>query len=71
LQEADGKPVKSLEGEKLTFQGGETRVVKAASKVYNLHFWSWGYGYLYTVQTILKDNKNKVFDEVSTRTGFR
>lgn len=49
----------------------ETKIVKAASKVDNLHFWSWGYGYLYTVQTILKDNKNQVFDEVSTRTGFR
>ena len=71
LLDADGKRVKSFEGEKVTLQGGETRVVKAASKVNNLHFWSWGYGYLYTVQTILKDNKNQVFDEVSTRTGFR
>ena len=71
LLDADGKQVKSFEGEKVTLQGGETRVVKAASKVNNLHFWSWGYGYLYTVQTILKDNKNQVFDEVSTRTGFR
>ena len=71
LLDADGKQVKSFEGEKVTLQGGETKIVKAASKVDNLHFWSWGYGYLYTVQTILKDNKNQVFDEVSTRTGFR
>lgn len=28
-------------------------------------------GIFILVQTILKDNKNQVFDEVSTRTGFR
>ena len=71
LLDADGKQVKSFEGEKVTLQGGETRVVKAASKVNNLHFWSWGYGYLYTVKTALKDDNNQIFDEVSTRTGFR
>ena len=71
LLDADGKQVKSFEGEKVTLQGGETRVVKAASKVNNLHFWSWGYGYLYTVKTALKDSNNRIFDEVSTRTGFR
>ena len=32
---------------------------------------SWGYGYLYTVNTALLDDKGKVFDEVVTRTGFR
>ena len=67
LLDADGKQVKSFEGEKVTLQGGETRVVKAASKVNNLHFWSWGYGYLYTVQTILKDNKNQVLVQVSAK----
>ena len=31
MLDADGKQVKSFEGEKVTLQGGETRVVKAAS----------------------------------------
>lgn len=71
VSDADGKQVKSFEGEKVTLKAGETKTVKAASKVGNLHFWSWGYGYLYTVKTILKDSQNQVFDEVDTRTGFR
>ena len=37
----------------------------------NLHFWSWGYGYLYTVKTKLVNADNEVVDEVNTRTGFR
>lgn len=36
----------------------------------NLHFWSWGYGYLYNVYTVLKVEGNPV-DVVKTRTGFR
>lgn len=69
--DADGKEVKSFEGEKVTLKAGETKTVKAASKVSGLHFWSWGYGYLYTVKTILKDDSNRAFDVVATRTGFR
>ena len=50
---------------------GETKIIKASTPIDNLHFWSWGYGYLYTVKTALKDENNQIFDEVSTRTGFR
>lgn len=71
LFDADGKQVKSFAGETVTLKAGETKIVKAASQVGNLHFWSWGYGYLYTVKTLLKDHKNQVFDEAITRTGFR
>lgn len=49
---------------------GETATLKAAAEVENLHFWSWGYGYLYTIKTSLWVDNKKV-DEVSTRTGFR
>ena len=52
-------------------KAGETKTVKASATLHNLHFWSWGYGYLYTVKTALKDDNNQIFDEVSTRTGFR
>ena len=58
-------------GDKVTLKAGETKTVKASAPVGGLHFWSWGYGYLYTVKTALKDSNNRIFDEVSTRTGFR
>ena len=44
--------------------------MKAVGQVGNLHFWSWGYGYLYDVKTMLV-NGSRVIDEVNTRTGFR
>lgn len=39
--------------------------------VSGLHFWSWGYGYLYTVKTLLKADDGSRIDDVITRTGFR
>lgn len=69
--DADGKPMKTFQGDKVTLKAGETKTVKASAVINNLHFWSWGYGYLYTVKTALKDDNNQIFDEVSTRTGFR
>lgn len=49
---------------------GETITLKASEKLENIHFWSWGYGYLYTVKTRLIVD-DKVIDEVITKTGFR
>ncbi|MEY8685175.1 sugar-binding domain-containing protein [Bacteroides sp. AN502(2024)] len=69
--DADGKRLKTFQGDNVTLQAGETKTVKASAIIHNLHFWSWGYGYLYTVKTALKDDNNQIFDEVSTRTGFR
>ena len=69
--DADGKRLKTFQGDKVTLKAGETKTVKASAIINNLHFWSWGYGYLYTVKTALKDDNNQIFDEVSTRTGFR
>ena len=71
ILDADGKLMKTFQGDKVTLKAGETKTVKASATLHNLHFWSWGYGYLYTVKTALKDDNNQVFDEVSTRTGFR
>lgn len=71
ILDADGKEIKNYEGESITLKAGETKIIKAVSDVDNLHFWSWGYGYLYTVKTRLTDENNRVFDEVKTRTGFR
>ena len=66
----DGKEVAHFNGEHITMQPGETRTVRIQQSVNNLHFWSWGYGYLYMVETgLLVDGKT--VDLVATRTGFR
>ena len=70
VKDADGKEVARFYGASELLSSGETIVVKAAQQVENLHFWSWGYGYLYTVETSLIENA-KEFDTVVTRTGFR
>ncbi len=55
---------------------GKTYTFKISVPVSGLHFWSWGYGYLYKVTTYLKevttDGDMIVYDDpVVTRTGFR
>ena len=68
--DADGKEVAQFRGNPVTMQSGETRIVEAHQAVSGLHFWSWGYGYLYTVKTALVVDGSAV-DKVTTRTGFR
>lgn len=70
LFDRDGKLVKSFCGEEKKINPGEKIVLSAESEVEGLHFWSWGYGYLYTVKTALCIEGKKT-DEVITRTGFR
>ena len=67
---ADGKEVAHFNGERITMQPGETRTVSIQQPVEGLHFWSWGYGYLYTVKTYLSSG-SVCYDSVITRTGFR
>lgn len=66
----DKKLIGTFSGKPTTIKPNETLTVKAAAEFENLHFWSWGYGYLYDVKTKLIVD-NKVIDEVITRTGFR
>lgn len=70
LFDMENKKVAEFSGEKTKIAPGETKIIKASQQVQSLHFWSWGYGYLYTVKTILKVD-GKVIDEVQTKTGFR
>ena len=69
--DADGREVAHFNGERITMQPGETRTVSIQQQVEGLHFWSWGYGYLYTVKTLLKADDGSKIDDVVTRTGFR
>lgn len=71
VTDADGKKVKTFTGDKVTIQPGKTETLTASSKLDKLNFWSWGYGYLYDVDTELIDDSGKSIDKVTTRTGFR
>ena len=70
MMDADGREVACFNGETVTMQPGETRTVTAQQTVEGLHFWSWGYGYLYMVETGLVVD-GETADRVATRTGFR
>lgn len=70
VRDPEGKMKVSTMSPIVTLQPGETRILKAANTAHDLRFWSWGYGYLYTVETCLIEN-NRDFDSVITRTGFR
>jgi beta-galactosidase len=70
LRDVDGKPAGAFDGPAVTLAPGETRTVSAQASLKGLHFWSWGYGYLYTVTTELVEDGATV-DSVVTRTGFR
>ena len=68
-----------IPGESVTLQPGEMRTVHIKRELEGLHFWSWGYGYLYTVKTFLAEGESSSTpvslgsqnDGVITRTGFR
>lgn len=70
LFDREGQLVRQFEGERMQLKAGEKRTLKASAEVTGLHFWSWGYGYLYTVKSSLWVD-GKLLDEVKTRTGFR
>jgi beta-galactosidase/beta-glucuronidase len=70
ISEQNGKLVKAFAGDQITLAPGEIKLVKASSPVTGLNFWSWGYGYLYDVKTVLEIN-SKPADAVITKTGFR
>ncbi len=70
IEDAAGKAIKTIAGGRYTLAPGETKTVSAAARVAGLNFWSWGYGYLYNVYTILQVDGRAV-DVVKTRTGFR
>lgn len=65
-----GKTVATMDGGKFTVSAGQTQTLSAAGIITGLNFWSWGYGYLYDVQTTLSLD-DQVVDTVTTHTGFR
>jgi beta-galactosidase len=70
IRDREGRQVARFAAPARTLGPGATGTVKAEARVDKLHFWSWGYGYLYDVVTTLKVDGRAV-DSVRTRTGFR
>ena len=66
----DGTTVASFTSGPFSIEAGDTRTVSAEETVGGLHFWSWGYGYLYDIHTYLR-YKGKNHDRQTTVTGFR
>lgn len=70
ITELDGKPVASATSEPATLEPNTMKTLAIRTAARDLHFWSWGYGYLYNVRTtVILDGK--ATDSVTTRTGFR
>lgn len=70
LRNRDGRTVRQFMSKPVMLAAGETGAVSASAECSGLQFWSWGFGYLYTVETSLLIN-GKETDKVSTVTGFR
>ena len=70
VEDLDGKVIATFGSEPVIIKKGATVTLSAEAPLADLHFWSWGYGYLYKVRTRLVVDGN-VVDEVTTRTGFR
>ena len=66
----DGHSIATYRSDKQCVAAGTTTTLTASKHIDGLHFWSWGYGYLYTIKTRLIIG-GKCTDEVTTRTGFR
>jgi beta-galactosidase len=70
IEDMSGKVLRTIDGGRHTLAPGKTETLSASAQVDGLNFWSWGYGYLYNVYTILKVDGRPV-DLLKTRTGFR
>jgi len=70
IRDPDGERVAEFERGERSVPPGATRTLNASAKVDDLNFWSWGYGYLYDVETRLTVD-GEVVDAVTTTTGFR
>ncbi|MCM1449019.1 MAG: DUF4982 domain-containing protein [Clostridiales bacterium] len=70
IKDNDGNEIASFKGHPAAIAPGATETLAASATVGDLHFWSWGYGYLYKVTTALEID-GKVKDAVTTTTGFR
>ncbi len=67
--DVEGKSIARFQGKTQTIVAGDTLLLSASRRLSDVLFWSWGYGYLYTVRTSLVGKG--IDDSVTLRTGFR
>ncbi len=65
IDKQTGKRIAHFTSQPTSIGAGQTLTLKAETLASDLHFWSWGYGYLYDVKTRVGS------DEMVTTTGFR
>ena len=53
VEDMDGKEVARFQGKEKTIAAHDHATLSAQKRVSGLHFWSWGYGYLYRVKSIV------------------
>ncbi len=70
IEDLEGKEVATFEGTPRLISPNGMQIISAEKELENLEFWSWGYGYLYTVKSKLKVG-DKLVEEVPIKTGFR
>lgn len=63
--------VASFSSDTYNINKGETVTMSAEKTVNDLHFWSWGYGYLYDVVTSIECSNHAFESTRTTTTGFR
>lgn len=71
ILDVDNKPVAKFKGKAQRIEAGDTAILNASKRLNDIHFWSWGYGYLYTVRTTLIGVGDEKASLAETRTGFR
>ncbi len=70
VKDLSGKKIKEFVSGKVNVKAGATVHIRASEKLENLNFWSWGYGYLYTVNTKIIQGK-QIIDDLETKIGIR
>ena len=70
VTDCEGRLIGRWSGKPQFVAAGDTLTLSASRRLSGMHFWSWGYGYLYDVKTSLIA-AGRSCDEVLTRTGFR
>lgn len=70
VKDMNGKTIHRFVSSPMQILQNEIKTITASSLTKNLNFWSWGYGYLYDVETALQVD-GKTVDVNVIKTGFR
>lgn len=70
IVDKNGRSLKKVKGSPVLLGAGEISKAQVSTKLEDMHFWTWGYGYLYDVYTRIYVD-NELVDAVKTTTGFR